>query len=282
MRKWNSEGGNTIYVNLNIQDSINGLCIIRAGETYPNPKYFIERTKTSRLQWGGIYVIEYVKSGKGYIECDGVKHTVSEGDLYILNRFHHHMYYSDKDNPLSKIWINVTGDFMHGLFDALKIKEGVIVAHMNAKRYIEEIHKQLKKLTYQTRHMTYDSIALILTELLLRVNRNRRTTATDALPVFEIKNYIDSGINPRMSLDEICKQFYANKSYIIALFGKTFGITPYQYILQKKMETARDLLTFGSFGIGEISEMLGYTYPQAFSAAFKKIYGCNPSEYKKS
>lgn len=56
-----------------------------AGVTHPDPGYYIQRTQRDRC-FRYLYVMEYVISGKGYIECDGKCLDVQAGDFYFLNQ----------------------------------------------------------------------------------------------------------------------------------------------------------------------------------------------------
>lgn len=55
-----------------------------AGVTHPDPGYYIQRTQRDRC-FRYLYVMEYVISGKGYIECDGKCLDVQAGDFYIFS-----------------------------------------------------------------------------------------------------------------------------------------------------------------------------------------------------
>lgn len=60
-------------------------------------------------------VFEYVLSGRGHIERNGSTLTVNAGDAYILTAGTYHHYYSDKVDPWTKIWFNVSGSLVQHL-----------------------------------------------------------------------------------------------------------------------------------------------------------------------
>ena len=126
----------------------------------------------------------------------------------------------------------------------------------------------------------FDNIALIVTELMLDLNSSRKTQKISASPaIFDIKKYIDSEVAVSASLDDVCAIFGINKSYAIATFKKEFGITLYQYMLEKKIKTAKNMLEAGE-SINEISSLLGYSCTQSFTHAFKAMTGISPNAYR--
>ncbi len=262
--------------------SHNGLYIIRAGETMPNPYYYHERPENFLSDKGGLYVFEYVISGRGYIECEGKTYTVSAGDFYVLTRFHSHKYYSDPQDPFRKIWVNLRGPYINSLADTLGLDEGVYVLHYDSPQPITQIHSLLESFTNTPRHRVFDNIALIVTEIMLSVNYSQNDRASiDSPVIIEIKRYIDSEVNIAATVDDICLQFSINKSYAIAAFKKAFGITLYQYMLDKKIKTAKAMLENG-VKINNIAQLLGYSCTQSFTHAFKGAAGVTPNVYREN
>lgn len=260
--------------------SHNGLYIAHAGETVPCPKWHHERPRDFWANKGGLYVIEHVLEGRGYIECDDKIYTVEAGDFYMLTRFHAHRYYSDPDHPCRKIWVNLTGPFIVSLAEGLGLTDGVYVMHGDSPKRIRQIHSLLNSFDHLPKEHIFDNIAMILTDILLSVNLSlMNIEVSNSGPVSDIKRYIDNEVNIGANLDDVCAQFEVSKSYIIASFKKTYGTTLYQYMLDQKIKTAKAML-IGGAKLSVISDLLGYSCTQAFSHAFKKATGKSPSEYR--
>ena len=77
------------------------------GITFEDKKYEIFRDHQSR------FVIEYVIDGKGRVEIEGKTFNVEKGDAYILEANTKQHYYSNKNEPFRKYWVNFKSD----LFD---------------------------------------------------------------------------------------------------------------------------------------------------------------------
>lgn len=73
---------------------------------------------------------------------------------------------------------------------------------------------------------------------------------------------------------------HLSSNYFGDLIKKETGKSAQEYIQQKTMNMAKELLTESDKSISEIAYTLGYQYPQYFSRAFKKIEGCTPNEFR--
>jgi len=124
----------------------------------------------------------------------------------------------------------------------------------------------------------------LITMLLVKLIREGETlpkidvlSTHDILPA--IINYIDSHFLDIYSLEELSEHFGYNYSHICKTFSKRYGITPKEYLINKKMDYAITLLMDGK-SVKDTSEKLGYSTPYNFSRAFKKHYKLSPVKYR--
>lgn len=103
----------------------------------------------------------------------------------------------------------------------------------------------------------------------------------DLLIRFEelIDSYFTSGRAQETGTPSVAwcaSQLCLSPNYFGDLIKKETGRTAIDYIQQKTMEVAKELLIRPDKSIGEIADYLGYRYPQYFSRAFKKAVGRTP------
>lgn len=253
------------------------------GENFPCAEYLVERTRI-KTDTKSIYVFEYVLGGKGHIECDGKKVTVKKGDFYFLNRLHSHLYYSDREEPYSKIWINVRGRLLDGLVNAYGLTEGaVIIPESQTLVYFEKLRSLLSTVNVDNSDEIMTECAKVMCEMIITAATEYRKVQRATVSTAErIKDYIDSGLSYNVTLDDIAQHFYLNKSYIISIFSEKYGYTPKQYILQRKMQAACSMLEENLYSIAEIADILDFSSSQHFSSSFKKKIGISPDEYRKA
>ena len=97
----------------------------------------------------------------------------------------------------------------------------------------------------------------------------------------EILRYINQHYTENITLDQLCEKFYISKFYLSRSFERLTGQSIYQYILEKRMIMARQLLLFGERPT-EIYTLCGFTNYSNFYRAFKKYYGMSPSCFLKN
>ena len=119
-----------------------------AGITHPSADYYCQISRKNRIAPYTV-VLEYVMSGKGYIETEGKRYEVYAGDTYIINRAIPAKWYSDKNDPYEKKWFNFTGRFADALMYTYNLNEPVYVVRMDSEDKLDEIHRILMEFDFQ-------------------------------------------------------------------------------------------------------------------------------------
>ncbi len=98
---------------------------------------------------------------------------------------------------------------------------------------------------------------------------------------YSIHNYLELNFLKEHSLKEISRNFGVNEFALKKGFRENFQTTIFDFLLSKRLEHAREQLLHTNQTVQEISSLVGYRYPNHFSAAFKKKYGILPSSLKR-
>lgn len=96
----------------------------------------------------------------------------------------------------------------------------------------------------------------------------------------EAKEYIDLHFTEEINLEEIARVACLSHYHFLRLFKSVFEITPYQYVLQKRLHKAAELIRTTDTPIGDISMMVGFDSLPSFSDTFKKEFGVSPSKFR--
>lgn len=105
---------------------------------------------------------------------------------------------------------------------------------------------------------------------------------TDSETLLRVRRQIDEGFLEPVTIAELSKQHFMCESKLREIFRKHYGITIYQYMLNRRMEHACELLSAPDAQVKDIAGLVGYSNISHFSDAFRKKFGCTPSEYKRS
>lgn len=247
-----------------------------AGQTNPNPNYKILHNVNKYVLYDS-YVFEYVLDGKGYIEYDDKCVCVEKGDMYFLNKLRKHIYYSDPNNPYTKIFIVVNGIFVDKLVEAYSISESVIIQKIDIKDLILNIHNILQK-----EPVNYDEISIEILKIFQLIKNDVHSHSNKKLSVCElIKAYIDNNIFGKINLEFLSQQLNLSISYIERIFKESYGFSPIKYFIDKKIEYACAILVNTTDPISKVSEQLSFNDEKYFSKCFKKRTGITPLQYRK-
>lgn len=96
-----------------------------------------------------------------------------------------------------------------------------------------------------------------------------------------VKEYIDQNLS-NATLEEAAQSVNLSASHLSGLFKAGSGQTFSEYLMQGRMEQAKQLLLHLDYKTYHVAELLGYESPQNFARAFKLYYGITPREFKKA
>jgi two-component system response regulator YesN len=99
--------------------------------------------------------------------------------------------------------------------------------------------------------------------------------------VVKIKQYIDLHLDRDFSRDDIAASVYLNADYITRIFRKETGLSLQEYIIQRKLERSKELLTGTNLKISDLGQQIGYSNITYFTKLFKRVIGISPHEYRK-
>lgn len=190
---------------------------------------------------------------------------------------------------------------MNGLEFAERIKfmkPNVKIAIITGYDYFEYARQGIKVGVddYILKPVSKKDIEQLLEKLVDRVKNSQKNEAVIGL-VHRLENdkemYDETGYKVQIielleihmnqsdfSLSFLADELGLSMGYLSGLFKKIFGITFKEYVLTKRLDQAKLLLLSSQMKNYEISEAVGITDPNYFSAAFKKRFGYSPSQYR--
>ena len=98
--------------------------------------------------------------------------------------------------------------------------------------------------------------------------------------VIATRNYIDNNFDKEIKLDFLAHVRFTSKFHLLRIFKKYYGITPNQYLIDKRIEKSKEQLAKG-ISVTETCFNVGFESLSSFSALFKTKTGKSPSQYRK-
>lgn len=99
-------------------------------------------------------------------------------------------------------------------------------------------------------------------------------------PVTSCIEYIYVHIQERVTVDDLASHTGLSPSRLSRLFKKETGVSISDYIREKKVEKAQELLRFCDFSLIEISSYLSFSSQSHFTQLFREFTGMTPKKYR--
>ncbi len=221
-----------------------------------------------------------VTSGKLRANGKGYEKNLSQGDCLAFALGRGYKLMRDGDESCTAAFVIADGAIVYNLMSYYGISDFASAKSPEALEALNDIQTRVSKPEGDT-DGAGDALSAFQ-RFLFKFKRasqlgGRMTGGTAGA----IKNYIDSHLEGRLSLEELSKIFFVSKTQIFRIFKDAYGIAPMQYFLSQKIELSKKLLLDGGVKVSDIAEMLSFTDAKHFSKTFKRYTGELPRNYKR-
>lgn len=253
--------------------------------------------------------VVYVLEGTGTQYVNGIAYKVKRGDLLFINYGQLHMVERNKslnpgEEPMRILDILIRPGFIdRELVESRNANEMLALSLFESFAEIEqlspvitftgqdmvEVEYLVKQIRNEWNNNSINYKVSIKGYVLVLLNKIFRQMREDQLtPVVqhmdritpEIINYIEEHYSEKINLTELAQMCFYNPSYFSKVFKETFGKSLTDFVQEKRVEKAMELLKQKEVGIGEIVQRTGFCDKKQFYKIFKKITGVSPGEFR--
>ncbi|MBX8687370.1 helix-turn-helix domain-containing protein [Mycobacterium sp. 20091114027_K0903767] len=97
-----------------------------------------------------------------------------------------------------------------------------------------------------------------------------------------LKEYLEDGLDSEISIAGLADLAGMPVAEFTTAFAATFHTTPYQYVLDRRMQRAKTLLITTTMSITDVGIAVGFSTPSHFATTFKSRVGISPSSYRRN
>lgn len=236
--------------------------------------------------------IFYVVGGSGKFNIEGKLLPVTTDDMVIVNPNVEHTEVSYNKRPLEYIVLGVEGLEYSAGEDA--DERWFMTNLQNAREaLLHALREMLREIEFKA--VGYELICQDLLEvLILRLMRHaglqflptktehRKPGRKPSKECAAVRHYIDNHFKESINLDMLSELVHVNKYYMVHSFTKEYGISPINYLISRRIEESKYLLSDTDHSLSQISHMLGFSSPSYFSQSFRRLEGMSPMEFRRS
>ena len=93
--------------------------------------------------------------------------------------------------------------------------------------------------------------------------------------------FIDAHIDGDLSLETLAAQAAISPLYLARAFKSAVGQSPHQYVLERRVERAKELLRNTDSPIVEVALSTGFSSQSHLSNRFQRLVGVSPAAYRR-
>lgn len=100
--------------------------------------------------------------------------------------------------------------------------------------------------------------------------------------LIKVKEYIDSNYRSDILLQDLAEMAFMSKYYLVHRFTSLFGVSPINYVLEKRVDGAKKMLNmYPKKKLSEVAKESGFRSQSYFNQVFKRRVGITPTNYKR-
>ena len=227
---------------------------------------------------------------------EGREYDLLPFDFVLVNRYaiHKPVFEADDDKDYDRIILYLSNDFLekYGLLNAFDKTEEVASHVVRFPANVSaDIYDSLKKIEEDLNIEDKEYAGKLTTRIdvlrfLISFNKacidenfGFKPEARYNRKVVDLIEYINENLNKDLSIDFLADTFYMSKYHMMRIFKNETGYSVHQYISEKRILMARNLIMSGTPATTACLEC-GFKDYSSFSRAFKNQLGILPSDVK--
>ena len=208
--------------------------------------------------------------GNMAISIDGREGEVSASELALVGAGKNHRFSGSDRNRF------IVADVPSALAPELERLPSFIHLDPALAQYVSFLHQQL--LAQELVPASERQMLLLLIQLLKerfgdRLRLDRRIEA--------VRDYLDHHFQKPLTQAQLAAVANLGPRQLGELFRRDLGMTPHQYLIEKRMQHAWQLLARGDLQVQQVAERVGYSNLAAFSDRFRRHFGRSPAYFRR-
>ncbi|MGI6269687.1 MAG: AraC family transcriptional regulator [Candidatus Howiella sp.] len=251
-----------------------------AGHFFARPDYYTERHDLNE------YIVFFSLHGSGSITVRGETHRLGENQLFFLDCTDHHFYRTEGDRTWEFCYIQFSGPCVREYYDLFH-ENGVKPLDAINKDYMMQKFEDILKIPGTNTRVPNIKLSNLISDIMTSLILERGYIPDQKQYDLYKKDiacaiaYMEAHFDQNVKVEEIAQLLHISKYYFIKIFKSYTGITPYEYLINFRINTSKELLKSTQLSMDEIADRVGYPDASSFIRSFKKAVGTTPLKYRR-
>ena len=234
------------------------------------------------------YHLHVILAGRGVLHVNGEPFSLHRGQMFVTKPGEETWYRADDSDPWTYCWMTFDGNNAAAYIENAGFTSGInwrncYVDPRQFYVYVKDIldrqeMTQSNDLCRLSRLLDFISLAIESGEQNHPVSHHE-SDSNAAVYVDKAVTYIQGNYS-NIKISDVARNIGINRSYLTKIFKKKMGISPQEYLMQCKLNSATKLLVETDAQIQDIARHVGYDNLLTFSKIFKGRYGISPKHYR--
>lgn len=219
------------------------------------------------------FLFLYVVKGEGVVEINGQSLQFAKNDTVFINKDTFFHFSALKGVETEVVYFSFTAEYVYYMTVEFSLLSGVYFIN-SCEHFLHVLKICRIEQDENTCYIIADKVNKII--MLLATNFLNKPLSLSS----KIKMLLDTHVYDPLFISDILQSLHISKSTLMRTFKKAYSLTPHEYLIQKRLLVAKELLTTSKLALKNIAYLLCFSDERYFSYCFTQKMGVSPSEYR--
>lgn len=254
--------------------------ILEWGHFIALKEYYTTRKNSNR------FLLIYTLGGSGRLTYNDKDYILLPNTITIIQCNAPHRYETHSDEPWDFLWFHYNGTAAHiyyNLYNKNDLYFHVVSPSGKEAALIEKITSISSKYNIDKDLKTSEWITQLMTSFILEKRKNdQQDSPLIAEKLDNAIKYMTDHLIDRITVSDISNSVFLSQYHFLRIFKKQTGLTPYEYLINLRINKAKELLISTDSCLDTIAANSGFTDTKNLIYNFKRIVHLTPNAYRKT
>ena len=222
------------------------------------------------------YLVHYVYEGKGILRTEHGEYPVEKGQMFLIAPGQLTYYQADGKQPWLYRWMEFNGSMVPQILKKSGLSVEIPIFVDDSQGRVGDVLLDI----VETGDMQFEILMHKFWKFISCMVKYKNNVVATNDYIDKAESFIKINIHKRVTVEDVAGYVGINRSHLSRLFKQYKGVSPQQYIISMKMNSAAHYLKNKKLSVGEVAQSVGYVDSHVFNKTFHKYFNVSPSEWR--